>query len=71
MLDPRFLKKEQNKISSKKGDTEISLTTVYRKKLVETIHEITYLASSCNRVFTSQMGLVAVIAVKPKQICLK
>lgn len=25
-----------------------------------------YLASSCNRVFTSQMGLVVVIAVKPK-----
>lgn len=30
----------------------------------------TYLESSCSRVFISQMGFVAVIAVKPKQIYL-
>ena len=66
---PKVLKIKQD--SSKKGDTEVLLTSVYRKKLAETINEITYLASSCNRVFTSQMGLVAVIAVKPKQIRLK
>ena len=57
--------------------TEISLIQIYRRNLVEAnfnkfcFNELTYLASSCNRVFISQMGLVAVIAVKPKQTCLK